>query len=212
MTLLLTGFEPFGGDGFNPSGAMACSLHGVALGGGVVIHGLTLPVSGPAAWQKLSRSIRQLRPAWVVATGVSGRAEISLESTAWNEADYRIPDNSGLQPRGPRILAHGPASLQSRPAPLLHRSAAPSLPVRLSTDPGRFVCNFLYYRLLHLTRRPGHCAHQRAVFWHLPATPEMRRSPGDGRFFYPMEDLQKTVQSLLTQWVRAPHPEVKAEP
>jgi pyroglutamyl-peptidase len=176
MTLLLTGFEPFGGDDFNPSGAIAHSLHGTELGVGKVIHGLSLPVSGPAAWQKLSRTIRQVRPRWIVATGVSGRPGLCIESTAWNEADYRIPDNAGLQPTGSRIL-------------------------RLSTDPGRFVCNFLYYRLLHLTDRPDHAANHRAVFLHLPATPEMRRSPQDDRFFHPLDDLRETVCGLLNQLV-----------
>ena len=204
MTLLLTGFEPFGGDDFNPSGAIAGLLHGVELGAGTVIHGLSLPVSGPAAWQKLSRTIRQVRPRWIVATGVSGRPGLCIESTAWNEADYRIPDNAGFQPTGARILARGPARLEARPAPLLHRARPlhPRLPVRLSTDPGRFVCNFLYYRLLHLTDRPDHAAHHRAVFLHLPATPEMRRSPQDDRFFHPLDDLRETVRGLLNRLVQ----------
>lgn len=206
MTLLLTGFEPFGGDDFNPSGAIAHSLHGTELGVGKVIHGLSLPVSGPAAWQKLSRTIRQVRPRWIVATGVSGRPGLCIESTAWNEADYRIPDNAGFQPTGARILARGPARLEARPAPLLHRARPrhPRLPVRLSTDPGRFVCNFLYYRLLHLTNRPDHAACHRAVFLHLPATPEMRRSQQDDRFFHPLDDLRETVRGLLNQLVHGP--------
>ena len=204
MTLLLTGFEPFGGDDFNPSGAIAGSLHGMELGSGTVIHGLPLPVSGQAAWQKLSRTIRQIRPRWIVATGVSGRPGLSIKATAWNEADYRIPDKAGLQPTGSRILTRGPALLQSRPAPLLYGAGTvhPRLPVRLSTDPGRFVCNFLYYRLLHLTGRPDHAAHHRAVFLHLPATPEMSRSPQDDRFFHPLDDLKKTVNGLLNRLVQ----------
>ena len=104
-TLLLTGFEPFGGDVFNPSGELAARLHGTIHHSGVNIHGLALPVSGPAAWGKLTRAARELRPRWILALGVSGRAEVSVESTAWNEMDYRIPDNAGLQPRGVPVLA-----------------------------------------------------------------------------------------------------------
>lgn len=202
--LLLTGFEPFGGDGFNPSGTIARGLHGHRLESGALVHGLPLPVSGPPAWRKLSRAIRQLQPHWVVATGVSGRAEISLESCAWNEDDFRIPDNAGRQPQGTPILGKGPASLETgmEAGSLCREGVAGELPVRLSRDPGRFVCNHLYYRLLHLTRRPLHGAHGRALFLHLPCTPEMRRGAADGRFFHPLEDLQRSILTILEQLVR----------
>lgn len=199
--LLLTGFAPFGGDAFNPSGALAQALHGSWLGGGVLVQGLTLPVSGPTAWRRLSAALRRDRPRWVVALGVSGRAELSIETTAWNEEDYRIPDNAGLQPQGQRLLERGPPHLRSGLVSLLPEAVAAALPVRHSADPGRFVCNHLYYRLLHLTRRPGHSAHQRAIFLHVPATLEMRRSPADARWFHPLESLQGTVLGLLGQLV-----------
>lgn len=210
--LLLSGFEPFGGDGFNPSGGIAWSLDREGLSGGVQIHGITLPVNGPAAWEKLARNIRQLEPHWIIATGVSGRAELSIETTAWNEADYRLPDNLGEQPQGVKIMERGPASLVSPAAldllagttRLEPPPGVPALAVRGSHDPGRFVCNFLYYRLLHLTRRANHPAHQRAAFWHLPATPEMRRSNQDLRFFYPLDGLGATVRHLLEAVVHLP--------
>ena len=201
--LLLTGFEPFGGDSFNPAGARARALHGRLLGGTVGVVGLELPVSGPTAWRKLSASVRRSRPSWIVALGVSGRAEISIETTAWNEEDYGIPDNAGRQPRGQRILARGPAHLASGLAGRLGEAGggAAGLAIRRSADPGRFVCNHLYYRLLHLTRQAGHSAHQRAIFLHLPATWEMRRSLEDRRRFYALEGLQEAVLGLLRQVV-----------
>lgn len=204
VPLLLTGFEPFGGDVFNPSGALARTLHGTVLGRGVSVHGLVLPVSGPVAWQRLGRAVRRIQPRWIVATGVSGRSELSIESTAWNEDDYRIPDNAGLQPRASAILARSPASLSSPLAARIADSgivAKGPLPVRPSTDPGRFVCNHLYYRLLHLTRRSSHSAHQRTVFFHLPASPEMQRDERDARFVFPLPSLALLVLSLLEEVV-----------
>ncbi len=202
-TLLFTGFEPFGGDVFNPSAALVRRFHGTPLTHGVRIHGLLLPVSGPAAWQKLSRSIRRLHPHWIVASGVSGRNELSLETMAWNEDDFRIPDNAGLQPMKSPILRRSPGSVRSPLATQLNPEtfAGSSLPVRHSTDPGRFVCNHLYYRLLHLTRRPSHPAHQRAVFVHLPASPEMQQGSGDARFFFPLHDLAPLVLRVLNSVV-----------
>jgi len=203
QVLLLTGFEPFGGDVFNPSGALAQQWQGHRLPGGVVIQGLVLPVSGPAAWRKLSHQIQQHRPCRIIAMGVSGRSEVSIESTAWNEMDYPIPDNAGLQPRRAAILPRGPAQLTSgltalleSAIPGLERQAGSGLAIRSSTDPGRYVCNYLYYRLLHLTRRASHGAHQQAVFLHLPPTVEMRRSPQDPRVFQDRAAVQRVVLGL----------------
>ena len=199
-TLLLSGFEPFGGDSFNPSGSIALALDGHNLSGGIRIRSLILPVSGPPAWLELARAIRRITPHWIVATGVSGRAEISWECTAWNEDDFRIPDNSGGQPRGARILSRGPAKLETGLTPIPHLQGRPSAlqPILPSTDSGRYVCNHLYYRLLHLTKNPNHCAHGRALFLHLPCTPEMRSGPEDARFFHPLPDLREMVRSILT--------------
>lgn len=206
--LLLTGFEPFGGDAFNPSGHIARNLDGHRLASGAAVRSVILPVSGPAAWARLSRKIQSWKPDWVIATGVSGRAEISIETTAWNDQDYRIPDNLGLQPVGLPVLAKGPAFLESAQAEaaVVLTDLNPVLPVRPSTDPGRFVCNHLYYRLLHLTKRPGHPASGRAVFLHLPATFEMRRSGGmeDRRYYHGLEDLQAKVLGLLNRLTGIP--------
>lgn len=202
--LLLTGFEPFGGDRFNPSGALAAALEGAVIGANVRIVSAVLPVSGPAAWQKIAGIIRRRQPRWTVAMGVSGRPEISVESTAWNVADYRIPDNSGLQPVGNRILKYGPGKLASR-LPVLEIAAAmgnTEIPVRASTDPGRFVCNWLYYRLLHLTRKPAHGAEGRAVFLHLPATREMGGNRPARRALFDLADLRRVVEGVLREVVQ----------
>lgn len=231
--LLLTGFEPFGGDVFNPSGEIARALHGMEFPCGMKVRSLVLPVSGPGSWARLSGAIRRHRPRWVVATGVSGRAEISLETRAWNEADFRIPDNAGWQPRGVPVVRRGPAHFEVRwpggagaglgsaggfgrvggvgggglegeggGGGAVDEAGFGVLPVRSSTDPGRFVCNFLYYRLLHLTRNPEHPAHGRSVFVHLPATGEMRREGlGEARYYHGFNDLRDRVRGLLGEWV-----------
>lgn len=203
-SLLLTGFEPFGGDRFNPSGALAESLDGAVIGENIRIVSAILPVSGPAAWQRMARKIRRHQPRWIVAMGVSGRAEVSVESTAWNVADYRMPDNCGLQPVGLRILKRGPERLLSGlpVAEIATARGKTEIPLKVSTDPGRFVCNWLYYRLLHLTRKPGHNAAGRAVFLHLPPTLEMS---GDGparRALFDLVDLRRLVEQVLPEVAR----------
>ena len=207
-TLLLSGFHPFAGDPFNPSGHIAASLHGHLLLPHILVRSLILPVSGPPAFRKLSHAIRVHRPRWIVAMGVSSRAEISLESTAWNEEDYAQPDNSGRRPRGVSILKRGPLQLHTGfgLSPRDVQKFSSGLAIRASTDPGRFVCNHLYYRLLHLTRNPQHYSHGKVIFIHLPSTPEMRRGPCDARFFYPLAPLQEIVRKLLQKVVHL-HPD-----
>lgn len=200
-TLLLTGFLPFGGDAFNPSGALAETFDKREIGETAVVRGLLLPVSGPAAWAILQRAIRVSRPRWILALGVSGRECLSVESTAWNKADFSIPDNAGLQPRASRILARGPASLRCGPdvdaAALAAAAGTAELPAEASTDPGRYVCNWTYYRLLHLTRRAGHSACGRTIFLHIPPVEEMRRSPADRRRLFPLDQVASAVERGL---------------
>ena len=193
--ILLTGFEPFAGDAVNPSGLIAAALHGTSLLPGHRVHGLVLPVSAATAFARTSRLVRRLRPHWIVAMGVSGRDAFTPESQAVNAADYRIPDNAGLQLRAVPLLKRGPVILRTGldAEKLAAAAARTGIPAIASTDAGRFVCNHLYYRLLHLTSRPGHPAAGRTVFIHLPALPGMQ---GKGKT-QELPALQTAVLSVL---------------
>ena len=168
-SILVTGFEPFGGMDRNPSGEAALLLRGASLPG-ISLHALQLPVSAPAAWQRMRAAIRRHDADIVIALGVAaGSAAIRVECTAWNHADYRIPDNRGLQPRGVPVIRHAPERREVLADASLIRKALRSqgLPAELSSDAGRYVCNDLYYRLLHYAARPASGIRQ-AVFIHVP--------------------------------------------
>mmetsp|Transcript_4299 Transcript_4299/g.10562 ORF Transcript_4299/g.10562 Transcript_4299/m.10562 type:complete len:226 (+) Transcript_4299:127-804(+) len=103
--------------------------------------------------------------------GVHGSAtKVHVESTAWNEANFRCPDEAGWQPIKEPIDATAADSLQSGlPLQALIDEAALtcSTPALLSTDPGRFVCNYTYFRSL---QRTAVCPRSDAVFVHVPPT------------------------------------------
>jgi pyroglutamyl-peptidase len=201
-SLLLTGFEPFGGDSRNPSGEIAAALDGTVLHGRIRIHSLVLPVATKAAWQLTVVAVRRCKPRWIVATGVAPRATINPESQAVNWCDYRIPDNSGNVRRdvpsvpGTRRTYHTGVDTNH----LVAAIRAAGIPAEPSDDAGRFVCNDFYTHLLRLTSRPTHRASRRSLFVHVPKIPEMGGNPP----FLPLADIHRGLVALLTA-LTVPH-------
>jgi len=163
--VLVTAFGPFGG---RPCNASLLALRGLkqALPG---IRTRVLPVDAELAPMRLRRAIRQLRPGILVMMGEAGGSrEIRLESTAWNGLDFRIPDAAGRQPSGMPIREGAPGSLQAS-LPLQRLCdvlAEGGHPVTLSDDPGRYLCNQVFFEAMHaLDRWSIDCA---AGFVHLP--------------------------------------------
>ena len=201
-SLLLTGFEPFGGDSRNPSGEIAAALDGTLLHGRILIHSLVLPVATKAAWQLTVTAVRRFKPRWIVATGVAPRALITPESQAVNWCDYRIPDNSGIvrrdQPSVPGTRRIYRTGVDTNKLAAAIRAAG--IPAEPSDDAGRFVCNDFYTHLLRLTSRPTHRASRRSLFVHVPKIPEMGGNPP----FLPLADIHRGLVALLTA-LTVPH-------
>lgn len=165
--VLVTGFEPFGGDSVNASREAVARIDVEALRlRGVDVATATLPVSFAGGPDALESAIVEHRPDVVICVGeAGGRAEVTPELNAFNEQVARIPDNDGQQPSGP--LDEGPAVLTARldPAVLTAAIAASGIPARVSEDAGRFVCNAVFRAAL--TRFEGP-----ADFIHVPASRE----------------------------------------
>ena len=170
-TLLVTGFDPFGGDNINPSGELARALHGRRIGAAQVV-GSCLPCAFSTALPALLAALQQHQPRWVLALGLAGsRSAISVERVAINLVDARIPDNAGAQPVDQVVLDSAPAAyFTGLPAKAIvadllgagHRA-------ELSYSAGSFVCNQVFYALMRaLAQRPGVVG----GFIHLPPLPQ----------------------------------------
>ena len=166
--ILLTGFEPFGGDTANPSWAAARSAARLLQAQGLDVQAVELPcVFGDSA-KVLVEALERFRPELVLCAGqAGGRARISLERVAINCDDARIPDNAGNQPVDEPVVQGGPAayftSLPVKAA--LAALTAEQIPAVVSQSAGTYVCNHVFYALMHaLRRRPG----TRGGFVHIP--------------------------------------------
>jgi pyroglutamyl-peptidase len=157
MSVLVTGFDPFGGSAVNPSWDAIHALNGREIAGHRVVGG-EIPTVFGASLQRLQALMEEHRPRLVVCTGqAGGRAAISLERVAINVNDARIPDNLGARPIDVPIVAGGPAAyFTSLPIKaMLQRLIEAGVRAEVSQTAGTFVCNQTFYGLMHLLARPA---------------------------------------------------------
>lgn len=171
--VLLTGFDPFGGELVNPSWEAVRALDGRVVDGHRLVAG-QLPTCFDTSLPALDALLRQHRPALVLCIGqAGGRAAISLERVAINVQDARIPDNAGAQPVDMPVLAGGPAAYFSTlpVKAMLAGLRDQGLPAEVSQTAGTFVCNHVFYGLMHRLATDPALAAARGGFVHVPWLP-----------------------------------------
>jgi len=180
-TVLLTGFEPFEKEPVNPSWEAVRALDGQRVGDDAVIVARQLPCVFGAAITGIEALLDELKPDVVIAVGqAGGRTELSIERIAINVDDARIVDNAGAQPIDVTIAAAGPAAyFATLPIKAITRDLrAAGVPAMVSQTAGTFVCNHVFYGLMHALAQRGN-AHTRGGFIHIPYLPEQAaRHPG----------------------------------
>jgi pyroglutamyl-peptidase len=168
-TVLVTAFEPFGGETVNASWEAAKRIDGWRCGDAPVVVRM-LPCAYDACVAEFIAAFERLRPEAVLMTGqAASRAVISVESIARNRARASAPDNRGVVRS--EVASEGPAELEAtaRALDVAHAIREAGLPVRVSTNAGDYVCNHLFYSALRYLRERALATP--AVFVHLPATP-----------------------------------------
>jgi len=195
MKALVTGFEPFGGERVNP--AFEALGHLPPRLGAVALATAVLPAVFGEALDALEEAVRETTPDIVLCVGLAGgRAALSLERVAINIDDARIPDNKGRQPIDLPVVAGGPAAyfttLPIKAAAAALREAG--LPAIVSNSAGTFVCNHVFYGLMHLaaTRELG----LRGGFLHVPYMPS-QAARQDGAPSMALEDIVRGVEIVL---------------
>lgn len=196
MKVLVTGFDPFGGETVNPAFLAVKQLPKTIAGAQVCK--LELPTSFERSVSVLKEAIRQERPDVVLSVGqAGGRSCVTLERVAINLAEARIPDNDGNCPLGTPLEPGGPAAYYAT-IPVkaaVEAVRAEGLPCHLSYTAGTYVCNAVMYHLLHL------CAEQdpntRAGFAHVPYIPSQVVNKPNGTPSMALADIVKSLEIIL---------------
>lgn len=166
-TVLLTGFEPFGGDASNPSGDAVRRVYAAWNGPAELVTAI-LPVTFADAAPAILGLIAEHEPQIVIAAGLAGnRAAVTPERVAINLIDARMPDNADRRPVDQPVASGGPAAYFSTlPVNAIARDiGAAGIPSDVSFSAGTFVCNQVFYATMHATDgMPG----VRAGFIHVP--------------------------------------------
>jgi pyroglutamyl-peptidase len=208
--VLVTGFEPFGGDAINPSAMLAQAIDGALIDSHRVASRVLPCVFGDAV-RELNRAIDELRPSLVLCTGLAaGRAGLSFERVAINLVDARIADNAGAAPIDERVVrgTTRDAWFTNLPVKAMVQAALDEgVPAELSLSAGTFVCNAVFFGLMtRVARERRNLARggtaMRGGFMHVPtlageACPEPSRR---GRFdvdAMSFDDMQRGLRAAL---------------
>lgn len=171
-TVLLTGFEPFGGEDINPAWEVAKQLNEKEFGEYKIVS-KQVPTVFHKSIQILQSYIDEFVPAIIICIGqAGGRADITVERVAINIDDARIADNEGNQPVDIPVIEEGPVAYWST-LPLkaiVKKLRAEGIPASVSQTAGTFVCNHLFYGLMHVLAKSKNEA--RGGFVHIPFLPE----------------------------------------
>ncbi len=177
--MLLTGFDPFGDDRdspnpVNPSWLAVKALHGKRIGGHRVVAA-QLPCVFDVSITELRKLLRTHKPTLVICVGqAGGRSAVSLERVAININDARLPDNLAAQPVDTPVHAEGPAAYFSTLPIKAMLAALESSGVRaeVSQTAGTFVCNHVFYGLMHELATQETLAGVRGGLIHVPWLPQ----------------------------------------
>lgn len=193
-TILLTGFEPFGGDDVNPSHLAALALDGAALPGARVVSAV-LPVDTVRVAGALHAALERARPDAVLLTGLAaGRPWPSVERVAVNVLDFRAPDNAGQVRSGEPVVPGGPdAYLSGLPlAGILAAWRAAGVPGYVSDTAGLYLCNQSMYLARHVLGAGVPCG-----FLHLPANEAVALNARAPLPYLPQAEIERGVRVAL---------------
>lgn len=192
MKVLVTGFDPFGGESVNPAWEAVKALPDSILGAQIIKR--QVPTVFGKSGDQLEGYIKEFMPDFVLCVGqAGGRSGISFEKVAINFAEARIADNEGNQPIDEAIRKNGEnAYFTNLPIKaMVLKLQENHIPSSISYTAGTFVCNDIMYRLLYFLKQTH--PQGRGGFVHVPFIPEQVVNKADGT---PSMSLDMIVRGL----------------
>ena len=154
MKVLITGFDPFGGESINPA-LEAVKMLPDAIAGAEIVK-LQIPVVTGRSIQKVHEKMQEIQPDIVISIGqAGGRFGVTPERVAINITDARIPDNDGNQPIDEPIFADGDTAYFSNlPVKAMVQAIKDAgYPASLSNTAGTYICNHVMYTALETAQK-----------------------------------------------------------
>jgi len=174
MKILVTGFDPFGGEKINPALETIKRLPDTILGAQIIK--LEIPTVVGKSLAKIKEAVEKENPDAVLSIGqAGGRSEITVERVGINIDDCRIPDNEGNQPIDEPVVKGGPAAyfVTVPIKAIVENIKAHNIPASISNTAGTFICNHVCYGVAHLAaQRTTTGKPMKSGFIHIPFLPE----------------------------------------
>lgn len=191
MKIIVTGFDPFGGETINPSIECVKALPEIE---GVELIRLELPTVFKESPKRLNEVINDVKPDAVLSVGqAGGRTGITMERIAINVDDARIPDNISQQPIDETIQTEGePAYFSTLPIKRIVKAIREAgISAEVSNSAGTFVCNHIMYQSLFAATKAEKPF--KAGFMHIPFIPEQTTDNPS----LPLEESTKALQIAI---------------
>ena len=167
MKVLVTGFDPFGGESINPAWEAVKVIKNEIAGAEIVT--MQIPTVVGKSIEKIHNKMVEINPDIVIAVGqAGGRFGVTPERVAINVTDARIPDNEGNQPIDEPIFADGDTAYFSNlPVKAMVQAIKDAgYPASLSNTAGTYICNHVMYGILYYIRKEF--PNVRGGFIHVP--------------------------------------------
>ena len=191
MKIIVTGFDPFGGEKINPSIECVKALPEIE---GVELIRLELPTVFKESAKRLNEVINDVKPDAVLSVGqAGGRPGITMERIAINVDDARIPDNISQQPIDETIQTEGEAAyFTTLPIKRIVKAIREAgISAEVSNSAGTFVCNHIMYQALFAATKADKPF--KAGFMHIPFIPEQTTDKPS----LPLEESTKALQIAI---------------
>ncbi len=171
MKILVTGFDPFGGEPINPA-IESVKLLPKEIEGAEIIA-LEIPTVVHKSLQVIQDAVKKYEPDMVLSIGqAGGRSDITVERIGINIDDCRIKDNEGNQPIDEPIFKDGPAAyfVNLPIKAIVEEIRKIGIPASVSNTAGTFVCNHVTYGVRHMLELEG--KGRKSGFIHIPYLPQ----------------------------------------
>ncbi len=171
MKILVTGFDPFGGEPINPAIESVKRLPDNIAGTEIIK--LEIPTVRKKSLEKIEKAINEHNPDIILSIGqAGGRFDISIERIGINLDDFRIPDNEGNQIIDEPIFPDGENSyfVKLPVKAMVQNVQKNNIPASVSYTAGTFVCNHVLYGVLYLIEKKY--KGKKSGFIHIPFLPQ----------------------------------------